>query len=79
MKVENLITSETDCRKGRTLVSRKLYIKPPPRSLLNKYRKIVCTKDEINDSIRGVIRRILDKDIHLEELKFYPPSSRVYK
>jgi hypothetical protein len=34
--------------------------------------ELVCMNDEISDKIRGIIRHMLDKDIHLKELEFCP-------
>lgn len=36
--------------------------------------ELVCTNDETSDKIRGVVRHMLDKDIHLKELEFRPYS-----
>jgi hypothetical protein len=36
--------------------------------------ELVCTNDETSDKIRGIVRHMLDKDIHLKELEFRPYS-----
>jgi hypothetical protein len=35
---------------------------------------LVCTNDKTSDKIREIVRRMLDKDIHLKELEFRPYS-----
>jgi hypothetical protein len=35
----------------------------------------VCTNADTSEKIRQIIRRILDKDIHLEELDYRPDSA----
>lgn len=48
-------------------------------SITAEYQKIVCTNDETSDRIRGIVRHMLDKDIHLEELEFRPSSPSVHE
>ncbi|EXJ56217.1 uncharacterized protein A1O5_12673 [Cladophialophora psammophila CBS 110553] len=36
----------------------------------------LCTDDETSDTIRGIVRGMLEQDVHLEELDFRPASSR---
>jgi hypothetical protein len=36
----------------------------------------VCTNNETGEKIRGIVLRMLDNDIHLEEIDFRPASVR---
>jgi hypothetical protein len=70
LDVENLIRTEIERQKGRSIISCK-----------SRYRRYSTRTDSlilvyINNCIREqvckVVRQILEKDIYLKELPFYP-------
>jgi len=69
LDVENLIRSEIEGRKGRSVISCKSSYKEMPYLLTDDL--IVCVNNYIGEQVREVVRQMLDKDIHLKELPFY--------
>jgi len=70
LDVENLIRSEIEGRKGRSVISCKSGNEQMPYPLTDDLT--VCVNNHVGEQVREVVRQMLDKDIHLKELPFHP-------
>jgi hypothetical protein len=70
LDVENLIRSEIEGRKGRSVISCKSRCERC--STRTDGLILVCVNNHIREQVRKVVRQMLEKDIHLKELPFHP-------
>lgn len=69
MNIKEVIDSEINQRRGRTVISCKFY---PSNMSTATYCGVVCTNDEMSDEIRRLVQNMMDDSISLKELDFRP-------